>query len=167
MCEFNKDELYAHHKRSFDNWRYAHIGKSCGCFSCLRHFDVSEIMEWVDTRDTKTAFCPYCHIDSIIIETENDYVEHELLREMCSEFFYPIKSNEFVEKKSILIDLNKTDQKTFKDLYFKPPYIKTKFSRIMKSVLVKNGMDSLLAEPRPPIVIDLDDDLDASDDEVV
>lgn len=37
----------------------------CSCYSCLRTFPVSEIVEWIDKGGT-TAVCPHCHVDSLL-----------------------------------------------------------------------------------------------------
>ena len=37
----------------------------CGCFYCLKVFAPSEIENWINDRDGKTAICPYCSIDSV------------------------------------------------------------------------------------------------------
>lgn len=84
LCE---GELFVQHLRCFDKKRYAPIAKSCGCFYCLRHFDVSEITHWYESEKEKTATCPYCQIDSVIIETEHEHVEHDLLCQLNMRFF--------------------------------------------------------------------------------
>ena len=38
----------------------------CGCFYCLKVFVPSEIENWINDRDGKTAICPYCSIDSVL-----------------------------------------------------------------------------------------------------
>ena len=38
----------------------------CGCFYCLKVFAPSEIENWINDRDGKTAICPYCSIDSVL-----------------------------------------------------------------------------------------------------
>ena len=84
LCE---GELFVQHLRCYDNKRYAHIAKSCGCFYCLRHFEVSEITHWYESEKEKTASCPYCSIDAVIIETEHEHVEHDLLCQLNTLYF--------------------------------------------------------------------------------
>lgn len=40
----------------------------CGCFHCIKTFDVSEIKDWTDNNET--AICPYCDRDSCISVNE-------------------------------------------------------------------------------------------------
>jgi hypothetical protein len=87
LYNLSEEALFRQHRRCFDNKRYALLGKGCGCFYCLRHFDVSEITHWYESEKEKTASCPYCSIDAVIIETENEHVEHDLLCQLNMRFF--------------------------------------------------------------------------------
>ena len=53
------------HKRSFRNKEEVQASEQVGCFYCRRVYTPDEIEEWVD-RDSNTAICPHCHIDSVI-----------------------------------------------------------------------------------------------------
>jgi len=58
----------------------------CGCFSCLKIFNPSEIEIWLkDTRGTAT--CPYCMIDSIIGAYSGYPITEEFLLKMEKYWF--------------------------------------------------------------------------------
>jgi len=41
----------------------------CGCFSCLRTYSPTEIVDWVDDDEAglgQTALCPHCGIDAVV-----------------------------------------------------------------------------------------------------
>jgi len=39
--------------------------KECGCYFCLRVFQATDVVEWVD-MDAMTAICPNCGVDSVL-----------------------------------------------------------------------------------------------------
>ena len=41
----------------------------CGCFYCCKTFNIGDVDEFVD--DGKTAICPKCGIDSVLIFDRN------------------------------------------------------------------------------------------------
>ena len=51
--------------------------KECGCFHCISIFPPSEIEEWIDEpeecprRPGRTAICPWCGIDAVLLESEH------------------------------------------------------------------------------------------------
>lgn len=67
----------ARHKKQLE-----HEGK-CGCFYCLRMFNLDRIEDWID--DGETALCPYCGIDSVVPLTDN--VTEEFLKKMQQFWF--------------------------------------------------------------------------------
>jgi hypothetical protein len=79
MLNLNEYQLWIQHRRSFNNGRYVNVSKDCGCFNCLEHFDPSEITDWIEINNEKTALCPHCNRDTVIMETEHRFVEHDLL----------------------------------------------------------------------------------------
>jgi len=81
--KYSAQQLSEQHFISASNKKLADRAKDCGCFRCLAHFKVDEI-KWV-TSDT--AFCPKCDIDAVIIETERDKVDDDLLKEMQARYF--------------------------------------------------------------------------------
>jgi NAD-dependent SIR2 family protein deacetylase len=38
----------------------------CGCFHCLRTFEATAVIDWID--DGETPLCPYCGMDSVMLE---------------------------------------------------------------------------------------------------
>jgi hypothetical protein len=87
LHNLSESNLLIQHRRCIDNWRYASISKECGCFKCLAHFDASEITHWYESPNEKTAACPHCKIDAVIMETEHMHVEHDLLCQLNAAFF--------------------------------------------------------------------------------
>ncbi|MBR3313691.1 MAG: hypothetical protein IKG18_06095 [Atopobiaceae bacterium] len=55
--------VVAAHSYSANNKPMLRRDKSCGCFYCLRAFNPSEIVEWIEDK-SGTALCPYYGIDS-------------------------------------------------------------------------------------------------------
>ena len=46
------------------------LPKECSCYYCLKNFSKEKIQEWTD--QSRTAICPYCHVDSVIPQTNMD-----------------------------------------------------------------------------------------------
>ena len=57
----------------------------CGCFYCCKIFNPSEIEDWCDNG--KTAFCPYCGIDSVIGESSGFPITEQFLKGMHKRWF--------------------------------------------------------------------------------
>ncbi len=74
------------HKYSSDHKQNLLNDDSCGCFSCLRIFSPSEILEWIED-ESGTAICPYCGIDSIIGESSGYQITEEFLGKMNKYWF--------------------------------------------------------------------------------
>ena len=71
------------HDHCFDNKNELLKVSKCGCCYCLKIFDPKDITEWFkDINGEETAFCPYCHIDSVIAESDEYNLTEELLKEM-------------------------------------------------------------------------------------
>lgn len=79
MLNFNDYQLWIQQHRSFNNGRYVNKSKDCGCFNCLEHFSPNKITNWIENSKEKTALCPYCNCDTVIMETVHSNVEHNLL----------------------------------------------------------------------------------------
>lgn len=78
--------VIAAHSFSIDNEPMLRRDKRCGCFYCLRIFDPSEIVEWVEDEE-KTALCPYCGIDSVIGESAGYPLTRAFLEKMSHYWF--------------------------------------------------------------------------------
>lgn len=89
-----KNEYVRIYGLSFKNGNQITRAKKCGCFYCNTIFDAEEICTWLVDGDGETAECPYCHIDSVIPETEEIKVTYELLAEMNR---YAFKGDKFSE----------------------------------------------------------------------
>lgn len=76
----------------------------CGCFHCLRIFPASDIVRWIRHKkpaekgddgkinkwifdENRTAFCPYCGVDSIIGESSGYPITRDFLEEMNHYWF--------------------------------------------------------------------------------
>lgn len=57
----------------------------CACFSCLKSFASSQIVEWVD--EGTTALCPYCQLDSVLPDTCPFPLSYRFLEEMNNYYF--------------------------------------------------------------------------------
>jgi len=154
LHDLSQHELWIHHRRCVNNWQYVAESKECGCFYCLRHFDVGEITHWYESENEKTAVCPYCQIDSVIIEIEREHVEHDLLCQLNMRFFNTAP----VEwcKKSLPVDriciysYEKFLSEIFSKIYnehrsygrgkirfYKQPLINPKSSRLLQSLILR------------------------------
>jgi len=76
------------HEYSIYNEESVRKSKFCGCFYCQRIFKSTEVVDFLEEPKSvkKTAWCPYCNIDSVL----GDYdvaITHELLGIMYYEFF--------------------------------------------------------------------------------
>ncbi len=82
MTEKEIREIYKHSARNRQE-----IEKSvrCGCFSCGRIFDASEVEDYIDNEET--ALCPYCDIDAVVGDTGGFVLSQELLKEMKKKYF--------------------------------------------------------------------------------
>lgn len=63
----------------------------CGCFYCRRIYPGREIKIWID--EGKTALCPHCGIDSVIVDSEWGEINDETLKEMY-EFWFTITESD-------------------------------------------------------------------------
>ena len=46
------------------------MNEKCGCYYCLKFFELKEVKEFVDKG--KTAICPKCRIDSVCKVSDNN-----------------------------------------------------------------------------------------------
>ncbi len=37
----------------------------CGCFHCLRVYEATEVVDWID--DGETPLCPHCGVDAVML----------------------------------------------------------------------------------------------------
>ena len=81
--QYSSRQLAIQHFNSGRNKKLANTAKDCGCFRCLSHFKIDEIV-WLSEE---TASCPNCNIDTVIIETVHDKVDDVLLQEMQAWYF--------------------------------------------------------------------------------
>ncbi len=82
------EELQRLHRLSFANREAVSKSDVCGCFFCLKTFSGSAISQWVDeSRDTQTAMCPHCGIDSVLASGSGIEITPEVLAGMNQHYF--------------------------------------------------------------------------------
>ena len=83
------NSLKALHKKSIRNEEEILRYKNCCCFSCLKSYDASEISFWADEPDgqQRTAFCPFCSVDSVLANDPNNPFPEDLLKAMEAKYF--------------------------------------------------------------------------------
>jgi hypothetical protein len=77
----------AAHKHSFKNHKEVMSSDICGCFYCLAIFAPSEITDWINDDNEKTAQCPKCGIDSVIGSAAGFPIEPTFLKQMNAHWF--------------------------------------------------------------------------------
>ena len=76
------EEIYKHSCRN-----HAELKQSlkCGCFSCGRIFDATEVEDYTD--DGETALCPYCDVDSVVGDASGIELNPIVLNELNKMYF--------------------------------------------------------------------------------
>ena len=82
------------HKFSIFNEESIKKSNICGCFYCKKIFKPNEIKYFTTDIQGKnrTAWCPYCDIDSVLGDADVEITE-DLLLDMNVEFFGKSKEN--------------------------------------------------------------------------
>jgi hypothetical protein len=65
-------------KLAIKNRNEVESSKVCGCYHCIKIFNVENITEWTDQN--KTALCPFCNVDSIICDRSFAITENLLIQ---------------------------------------------------------------------------------------
>ena len=88
--DYNREVIERAHINS--SLHQAEILKShiCGCFYCLRTSKPDEILDWVDTDNSKgaTALCPHCGIDSLIGSASGFPVDNKDFLKAMNNFWF-------------------------------------------------------------------------------
>ena len=74
------------HRFSIHNKAQLLKNEKCGCFYCLKIYSPKEITNWVDDA-SGTALCPYCYIDSVIVESARFPITRGFLKQMHDYWF--------------------------------------------------------------------------------
>jgi len=53
----------------------------------MKIFHTSEITDWIQDKEDKTAVCPFCGIDSVIGESSGYPIKREFLQQMNQHWF--------------------------------------------------------------------------------
>lgn len=76
---------------AFENKESIENAETCGCYFCNRIFNKEQVEYETEQSGKETAWCPYCHIDSIVdnvrIEAGGEELTLELLQEIHEEAF--------------------------------------------------------------------------------
>ena len=79
------NDILAAHRFCVNNRELLMQSDKCGCFSCLRIFSPTEIVNWTD--DDKTAICPFCSVDAIIGD-KTDYPLTKVFLQKMYEYWF-------------------------------------------------------------------------------
>lgn len=71
------------HSASYENEEVIRASDECGCFSCGSIYPSSEVLHF----NNHTAFCPYCHIDSVIGDASGLPISQDFLEDMKEAWF--------------------------------------------------------------------------------
>ena len=76
------EEIYKHSCRN-----HAELKQSlkCGCFSCGRIFDATEVEDYIDGGET--ALCPYCDVESVVGDASGIELNLIVLNELNKMYF--------------------------------------------------------------------------------
>jgi hypothetical protein len=85
--KFSDQQLAHYHKEAFKNERYLEGAGEAGCFCCLTIFPPSKIEEWWDEGPSRTAVCPWCDVDSVLLPEPKSAIDPALLVEMQAKYF--------------------------------------------------------------------------------
>ena len=89
-----KPELVALHKQSLKNQEKVLQVKDCCCFDCTKFFASSEVIDWIDDGDHKTAVCPHCGFDTVIPIDPNKPISEELLKKIQEVYIGDVDSSD-------------------------------------------------------------------------
>ena len=82
-----KPELAALREQSFKNHEKVLQAKECCCFDCAKFFASTEVVDWLDDDDQKTAMCPHCGFDTVLPLDPNNPISEALLKEIQAAHF--------------------------------------------------------------------------------
>lgn len=81
-------EFIEAHKYCTSNYEALKRSEKCGCFHCGKVFDPCEIEGFItETDGSKTALCPHCGIDAVIVEGNGYILSEDFLEEMRKYWF--------------------------------------------------------------------------------
>jgi uncharacterized protein CbrC (UPF0167 family) len=78
-------KLEAIHKKCTNNKIIIKNEAECGCFYCQKLFFGYEITEYI--VEEKTALCPHCCADAVLISSDCITVDKALLKAMHAKYF--------------------------------------------------------------------------------
>jgi hypothetical protein len=78
-------KLEAIHKKCTNNKCIIKNEAVCGCFYCQKIFGGDEITKYID--QDKTALCPHCRVDAVLVSNDCITVDKALLKAMHAKYF--------------------------------------------------------------------------------
>ena len=82
------------HKHCIENRSEIEASTLCGCFYCMSIYPPSEIVDWIDDRESMTADCPRCGIDAVIGSASGFPITSEFLNRRNAHWFEGRRSGE-------------------------------------------------------------------------
>lgn len=83
-----REDLDKIHKHSIYNEEEVKNSKKCGCFYCGNIYIPVDVSDYTTEHNgKKTAWCPFCGIDSVIGDASGYEITEELLKGMNEVFF--------------------------------------------------------------------------------
>jgi hypothetical protein len=70
------------HKHCMENRAEIEASVLCGCFYCMSIYPPSDIVDWIDDKESLTADCPRCGIDAVIGSASGFPITSEFLNLM-------------------------------------------------------------------------------------
>ena len=83
--KYTEQQLREAHTHSVHNNDEIVRSQHCGCFSCCRVYNASEVVDYVDNGET--AVCPHCGIDSVIGDASGIDLTPQFLNAMLRRWF--------------------------------------------------------------------------------
>ena len=79
-----QSELHSYIRDSQGNEEMIAKSIMCACFNCGKRFFSRDIHDWAicEGSNSKTAICPLCDTDSVIVDDGRGYIDKELLDEI-------------------------------------------------------------------------------------
>ena len=85
----DKDIYQKIHSYCFENEAILNQYHDCGCLYCGKKMASSDIEEWIEDKNGKTALCPFCNVDSVVpLKIDNVYeLTNTMIEEMYKRYF--------------------------------------------------------------------------------
>ena len=87
--KYSTEFLKQSHRSSFENKKQILASNIVGCFYCKQLFPATEITneDYIQDKNSGTAECPHCRIDSVIGDASGIELSFEFLEAMNKYYF--------------------------------------------------------------------------------